>query len=326
MQRIPTIGILAISYKQSESKQSESKPKYILSKPVVDWLSTQPCRLIYLSPNMTSLEMVSIIKHLDGVVFPGGENHPVPQNKTYRLAKKIIEAAISKKMGPIPILGVCLGMQYLVTYFSGKHWDNIHTVVNAPNTPNTLSLYDNANLPIDTKAYYTFNHNHAFSVETFQSNPQLMSVFDILTTSKYTPLKIYNGIQGQQLPINELNGDASKEACPISNLHRLKTHHFVSTIQGKQWPLFGTQWHPEQPAHYAGPNQMVPRSAEAKKTGEIIVRQFAHLCKELGKAKPPSATFLRKYSVENLELIRHPAPEKMQWDDFYEYYVLPDSN
>ena len=53
---------------------------------------------------------------------------------------------------------------------------------------------------------------------------------DLLIYKRFTPLKIYNGtakavpleIQGQQLPINELNGDASKEACPISNLHRFK--------------------------------------------------------------------------------------------------------
>jgi hypothetical protein len=47
---------------------------------------------------------------------------------------------------------------------------------------------------------------------------------------RFTPLKIYNGtpegvpleIQGQQLPINELNGTPLKGACPISNLHRCK--------------------------------------------------------------------------------------------------------
>jgi hypothetical protein len=49
----------------------------------------------------------------------------------------------------------------------------------------------------------------------------------------FTPLKIYNGtplakqsvpleIQGQQLPINELNGTPLSGACPISNLHRCK--------------------------------------------------------------------------------------------------------
>jgi phage/plasmid-associated DNA primase len=46
----------------------------------------------------------------------------------------------------------------------------------------------------------------------------------------FTPLKLYNGtpsgvpleIQGQQLPINELNGTPPKGACPISNLHRFK--------------------------------------------------------------------------------------------------------
>ena len=46
----------------------------------------------------------------------------------------------------------------------------------------------------------------------------------------YTPLKIYNEtpegvsleIQGQPLPINELNGTPLWGACAISNLHRFK--------------------------------------------------------------------------------------------------------
>lgn len=39
----------------------------------------------------------------------------------------------------------------------------------------------------------------------------------------FTPLKIYNGIQGQ-LPINELNGTTLSGACPITNLHRCKSN------------------------------------------------------------------------------------------------------
>ena len=55
----------------------------------------------------------------------------------------------------------------------------------------------------------------------------------------FTPLKIYNGtpegvpleIQGQQLPINELNGTPLKGACPISNLHRCKGTMVFSQIE-----------------------------------------------------------------------------------------------
>jgi len=53
---------------------------------------------------------------------------------------------------------------------------------------------------------------------------------DLLFSYTFAPLKIYNGtpegvpleIQGQQLPINELNGTPLSGACPISNLHRCK--------------------------------------------------------------------------------------------------------
>ena len=59
----------------------------------------------------------------------------------------------------------------------------------------------------------------------------------------FTPLEIYNGtplakqsvpleIQGQQLPINELNGTPPLVACPISNLHRCKRRLSVKGKKG----------------------------------------------------------------------------------------------
>jgi len=58
-------------------------------------------------------------------------------------------------------------------------------------------------------------------------------------------LKIYNGtpegvpleIQGQQLPINELNGTLLSGACPISNLHRCKPEKAMlfCTFHPSEW-------------------------------------------------------------------------------------------
>ena len=53
---------------------------------------------------------------------------------------------------------------------------------------------------------------------------------NIISIRNFTPLKIYIGtpegvpleIQGQQLPINELNGTPPKAACPILNLQGCK--------------------------------------------------------------------------------------------------------
>jgi len=44
-----------------------------------------------------------------------------------------------------------------------------------------------------------------------------------------TPLGVQQEIQGQQLPINELNGTPPEGACPISNLHLCKK--YSETIQ-----------------------------------------------------------------------------------------------
>jgi hypothetical protein len=65
-----------------------------------------------------------------------------------------------------------------------------------------------------------------------QTNARLPENYsdELFDVTAFTPLKIYNGtpegvpleIQGQQLPINELNGTPPLGACPISNLHRCK--------------------------------------------------------------------------------------------------------
>ena len=65
-------------------------------------------------------------------------------------------------------------------------------------------------------------------------------------TQYFTPLRICNGtplakqsvqleIQGQQLPINELNGTPLKGACPISNLHRYKDQLKGYRINEEAW-------------------------------------------------------------------------------------------
>jgi gamma-glutamyl-gamma-aminobutyrate hydrolase PuuD len=272
----PTIGILAIRYKTD----------YMISKVVFDWISTQVCNVIYLSPKMSDMEWVTVLKNLDGVIFPGGEDQPVPQNRTYRLAKKIMSAAVGRR---IPIIGMCLGLQYLLTFFSGDTWEHIHTKVHSRGVANRLHLCENVELPIDTKIHYIFNHTNAITTESFSKNPQLPQIFDVLTTSQH-------------------NG-----------------YHYVSTIQGKQLPLFGTQWHPEAAEHTSNPRANIPRSLESIKTGRIIIRHFMeNVVREMSaRQKFPSKAFLQKYAISTLEFRRHPTPEKMAYVDYYEYYVLP---
>lgn len=67
-----------------------------------------------------------------------------------------------------------------------------------------------------------------------------------------THLKIYNEtpedvlleIQGQQIPINELNGTTLEGACPISNLHRFKEYYdkIYTLFSQHMYYLYGNEW------------------------------------------------------------------------------------
>ncbi len=73
---------------------------------------------------------------------------------------------------------------------------------------------------------------------------------------------------------------------------------FVSTIEGKKAPIYGTQWHPEKPPWEWNPQWHIARSEKAIEMSNFMGRFFVNECK-YNKNEFEDENALRKYLLTN---------------------------
>mmetsp|Transcript_24645 Transcript_24645/g.38315 ORF Transcript_24645/g.38315 Transcript_24645/m.38315 type:complete len:193 (+) Transcript_24645:282-860(+) len=160
------------------------------------------------------------LKHLDGVLLPGGDGHYYDTGKfVFDEVKKMNDDGLF-----FPLWGTCLGYEYLAAYSADQGQDIwgdyvIHDV--------SLTL-DYTEPPMKTRMYggmgmgaleygshnYTYNsHDLAVGPETYETDAGLKDFWDVTALSYL------------------INGTA-----------------FVASIEAKDYPFFATQYHPERPS------------------------------------------------------------------------------
>lgn len=259
----PVIGILASYYRRLG--------KYDVSYAYSKWLKSQGCYVIYVYPKLGERELVDIFNKTDGLLIPGGSDHPYDDSNTYKTAKLFFDLAI--KHGNYPIMGICMGMQYMLTYFSGDTWDNVKTVVKNHSAVANLRIVGNTynsilhSIPKEfySQKIFNVNHDHAITPEFFYNNGSLKEFFNVLSLSHTSNNK----------------------------------YEFVSTIQGKHYPFFGLQWHPEKPNYEWTRLQRINRDPASIISGDIVAAFFVEYCSLTGHKTPQA--FIDKYNVESLK-------------------------
>jgi len=288
IKNFPIIGILA--------QYDERIKKYFISYAYVEWLKSYGCYVIYIDPRLNREELINIFNQTDGFVIPGGNEYPYDNNKTYNTTKIFFELAMQH--GNYPILGICMGVQFMITYFSKKNWDIVKTTVNNTSTQSNLYVdldkIDNSILmyiPIDYYRYkfFNFNHNHAITYDFFIKNIDLMKNFNILTITKCKNDK----------------------------------HLFISSIQSKIYPFFGLQWHPEKSNFELSPYQNINRQSESIIIGNSISSFFIEYCNLTNSTT--SEVLFKKYNITKFKkelYASHLYQELENYDDPLYIYVL----
>ena len=257
--KYPVIGILAVKNKKIN--------KFQIYYSVVKWLKNQGCYVLYISPQFNRETILDIFNNIDGLILPGGNDDPDDINSTYNCAKILMDLAFEH--GNFPILGICQGLQYLITYYSNDTWSNVKTYINHHNQPERLipktdltnSILHNISIERLSEKQFFFNHNYSINIETFDSHPDLSNTFTILTTS------IYN---------NDI---------------------YVSTIQGKNRPFFGVQWHPEKPNFEWENTQNIIRTPISIEIGNSIATFFVEYCKLTNRKT--TLSILTRFDIES---------------------------
>ncbi|XP_076005498.1 gamma-glutamyl hydrolase [Genypterus blacodes] len=245
----PIIGILTQIISDKPMKPFGST--YIPAS-YVKYIESGGSRVMPVRLTLTNAEYANIFRSINGLLLIGGavdletSDFARVANIFYRLALKANEGG-----DYFPIWGTCMGMQLLTVMVAGQ---NLLTSTPAQNIAMPLNLTAGAvssrmfgGFPSEvmtalTQEPLTGNfHHYGVQVETFLQNEYLKSFYTILSTNIAE-----NGV------------------------------HFVSTIEGRTYPFYGVQWHPEVNRFQWDSKLHFPHSRHAVQVSSLLADFFGN--------------------------------------------------
>ncbi|XP_020345990.1 gamma-glutamyl hydrolase [Oncorhynchus kisutch] len=245
----PIIGILT-----QEVEDDVMKPfgKTYIPASYVKYIESAGSRVVPIRLTQSTAEYEKIFKSINGLLLIGGSSDLETSDFAkvagifYRLALKANDAGDS-----FPIWGTCLGMQLLTCLVAGE---NLLTKTTAENMALPLNLTKEAHssqmfqgFPSDvmkalSQEALTGNfHQYGVTMKTFKENEKLQSFFSILSTNTAE------------------NGAI-----------------FVSTMEGRTYPFYGVQWHPEVNRFQWDPKLNFPHSSDAVRVASLLAEFFVN--------------------------------------------------
>lgn len=221
------VGMISVPLTPGKKYFEVCGDSYIASSHI-KWLKRFKVKIIPIP--YTTKDYSGYMKKINGLYFPSGGAFAGTQKAYYNCCKKFFRLAMKEndKGNHFPIWGGCMGMQQLMIIADG-HDDLEHLLQRFDSFNNLLSTLDftkeglhsrmmkNATAKeikkFSTKECTLNNHKMGITPTKFKKHKNLDSFFKIVSTSV----------------------DRKKRA-------------YVSTIEGRFYPFYGVQWHPERSA------------------------------------------------------------------------------
>ena len=206
---ILSVGIITIPH----SLKIKYGTSHIM-KPYIDWFEERGIRVIPIPYDTTDYEYY--FYKINGLCIPGGETTFILKNKKFcETATRFIELSLREYF---PIWGTCFGFQFLISAIGGirkfKEYPShglypIHIVGDGGRLFNSFSPKYIEYLQNNKSS--SNNHEYGISPDDFLANDHLRRFYNITATA-----------------IDEIGKE------------------YVTAIEGKYYPIYGVQWHPER--------------------------------------------------------------------------------
>lgn len=233
----PIVGIL------SQPSHSDPNQQYIIAS-YVKWMESAGARVVPVLYNQTQAELKALFYSINGLIFTGGSQTLTHGLPFYTSAKFLFDLVVqANQQGDyFPLWGTCQGFQLLHVAGSGADnetkvlertdaWNYCWPVNFSPLAPKSR-LFGSAPANIIStfaKQNVTMNWHHwGVAPDAYTTWPNLNNMYNILATNK------------------DVNGEA-----------------FVSAIEGKDMPIYGSQFHPEYTIFEWDPTANCTRTTDA---------------------------------------------------------------
>lgn len=207
----------------------------------VKYLESSGARVVPVPSHMSDEEVEEIFRGVNGVLYPGG-GVKWSVSGYYKHAKYFFARAIeaNKNNDYFPIWGTCLGFETLNIIAAGNNTSvlsrfsasDISLPLNytdaAPTSRMFNGISENLYKAIGSEGITYNHHNYGVGIDTYNKEPSLKDFFKILSVN--------NGLNGKT---------------------------FVSTVEAFDYPIYGTQWHPEKNNFEYNTEENIPHSETA---------------------------------------------------------------
>ncbi|KAG1661191.1 hypothetical protein FOA52_005997 [Chlamydomonas sp. UWO 241] len=278
----------------------------------VKWVEAAGGRPVPIRYHASDDELARLFKSVNALIFPGGLTWLWLDAPYVITARKLFNMAVAANdAGDVfPIHGTCLGFQLLHILASNVSRNDLLIETNSTShaatlpTPNTTALAAKGSYMFGSMSKDLIkkmgdpslnialeNHEYGLPPAMYQKYPVLSEWYSVLSTTKDR-----QGIE------------------------------YVSTMQGKKYPFFGTQWHPEKPPFEFGIEE-IPHTLDAVKAAQHLATTFVDAAR-YSSHKPES-------HEQELDMLIYSTPvtfsakDEVFADDNYDgpdmtYYFDPD--
>ena len=221
------VGMISVPLTPDKKYFSVCGDSYIASSHI-KWLNRYGIKVIPIP--YTTKDFKYYMKRINGLYFPSGGAFAGTQVEYYQCCKKFLKMAMKENdMGHyFPIWGGCMGMQQMMI-IADEHDDLKHLLTK-------FDSYDNLLLTLE------------FTPEGQRSRMVRFMKAPVLRKLEKRPCTLNN----HKLGMSPLRFRRHKN---LDNFYKIvswsrdrKGKKFVSTIEGRYYPFYGVQWHPERSA------------------------------------------------------------------------------
>lgn len=223
------IGMLTVPLSPDGKYHDYCGNSYIVTAHM-DWLKGQGIKVIPIPYYKKNLD--PYLKKVKGLYLPSGGAFAQTQKEYYFAAKYLLEHAIKEndRGNYFPVWGGCMGMQQMLIAIDGHDdYDNL------------LELFDSHN------NLYLPMH---FTKEGFDS--RIFSLYSDREKREFEKRK--SSLHNHKMGISPKKFNKSEKLRDFFNIVNIsydrKGKPFVSTIEAKNYPIYGVQWHPERKKNF----------------------------------------------------------------------------
>ena len=225
----PIVGILATPY----INKKEQREQVFLTNFFIKFLKRNNLNFIIIPYNLSKLKLKSIVKNLDGLLFPGSQigNYYYSKEFTEHLKKqklllKLVKS-INKTERLLPILSICHGF---------------HNSMLIATNENKNTLFN------DVNAYYNYNQNPKF----LKNGEKLKKLYN----------KSKKIVHNNKLGISPNMINKTKKIYLFAKTKDKNNKEFIEIIKHKNYPFYGFQGHVER----SNPELLIPYIIDIKRS------------------------------------------------------------